>query len=70
MRILAALLLSIVSCVALAQANVRVRGTITALNGDVLAVKTREGRDINLTLHALAHELGRDNASNLEQAKS
>ena len=50
MRIIAALLLSIVSCVALAQTNVRVRGTITAVNGDVLAVKTREGRDVNINL--------------------
>jgi hypothetical protein len=50
MRILAALLLSIVSCVALAQANVRVRGTITSLSGDVMMVKTREGRDVQVTL--------------------
>ena len=50
MRILAALLLSVVSCVALAQTNVRVRGTITAVKGDVLMVKTREGRDIQLNL--------------------
>ena len=50
MKILAALVLSIVSCVALAQTNVRVRGTITALKGDVLAVKTREGRDVNINL--------------------
>jgi hypothetical protein len=32
------------------QAPVRVRGTITALNGDVLGVKTREGRKIELKL--------------------
>ena len=32
------------------QAPVRVRGTISALNGDVLAVKTREGRDVELKL--------------------
>jgi hypothetical protein len=50
MKILAALLLSVVSCVALAQTNVRVRGTITALKGDVLTVKTREGRDLQLNL--------------------
>lgn len=50
MRILAALLLAFVSTVALAQTNVRVRGTITALKGDVLMVKTREGRDIQLNL--------------------
>ena len=50
MRILAALLLSVVSCVALAQTNVRVRGTISAVNGDVLMVKTREGRDVQVAL--------------------
>jgi hypothetical protein len=50
MRILAALLLAFVSTVALAQTNVRVRGTITALKGDVLMVKTREGRDIQVAL--------------------
>jgi hypothetical protein len=33
-----------------AQTNVRVRGTITALNGDVLMVKSRDGRDIQLNL--------------------
>ena len=43
-----ALLFTAVS--AFAQAPVRVRGTITSLNGDVLAVKTREGRDVQLQL--------------------
>jgi hypothetical protein len=33
-----------------AQTNVRVRGTITALNGDLLTVKSRDGRDIQLNL--------------------
>src|SRR5690349_6829222 len=50
MRTLALALLAFFACAALAQAPVRVRGTITALNGDVLAVKTREGRDVNLNL--------------------
>jgi hypothetical protein len=50
MRILAFALLAVITCTAAAQTNVRVRGTITALNGDVLAVKTREGRDVNLNL--------------------
>jgi hypothetical protein len=50
MKTLAFTLLALMTCSALAQAPVRVRGTITALNGDVLAVKTREGRDINLNL--------------------
>lgn len=30
------------------QTNVRVRGTITAVEGDVLAVKTRDGKDLKL----------------------
>lgn len=47
---LAALALACISSAALAQTNVRVRGTITALNGDVLMVKTREGRDVQLNL--------------------
>jgi hypothetical protein len=50
MKWLAVLLLSVVSAAAFAQTNVRVRGTITALNGDVLMVKSREGRDIALNL--------------------
>jgi hypothetical protein len=50
MKTLAFALLAFFTCSAMAQAPVRVRGTITALNGDVLAVKTREGRDVNLTL--------------------
>jgi hypothetical protein len=35
---------------ALAQAPMRIRGTIVGLSGDVLAVKTREGRDVNINL--------------------
>jgi hypothetical protein len=50
MRIPLCLLLAVVSSVAMAQTNVRVRGTITALNGDVLMVKSRDGRDIALNL--------------------
>ena len=50
MKTLAALLLAVIASTALAQTNVRVRGTITALNGDVLAVKSRDGRDIQLHL--------------------
>ena len=50
MRTFAALLLALVSAAALAQTNVRVRGTISALNGDVLSVKSRDGRDIQLHL--------------------
>jgi hypothetical protein len=50
MRTFAFLLLALVSAAALAQTNVRVRGTITAVNGDVLSVKSRDGRDIQLHL--------------------
>jgi len=50
MRIIASLLIAFVASAAWAQTNVRVRGTISALNGDVLSVKTREGRDVQLQL--------------------
>ncbi|HUQ74512.1 MAG TPA: hypothetical protein VM183_07285 [Burkholderiales bacterium] len=50
MRLFAGLLLALVTCAAMAQTNVRVRGTISAVNGDVLAVKSRDGRDIQLHL--------------------
>lgn len=33
-----------------AQTNVRIRGTITAVDGNALAVKTRDGRDVKLVL--------------------
>ena len=46
--LLVALLL--VTGVALAQTNVRIRGTITQLNGDVLMVKSRDGRDLQVNL--------------------
>lgn len=35
---------------AAAQTNVRVRGTITAFDGNVLSVKSRDGRDLKLRL--------------------
>ena len=35
---------------AAAQSNTRVRGTITGLQGDVLSVKSREGKDLKLHL--------------------
>jgi hypothetical protein len=50
MRRLAFLLLALATASAFAQTNVRVRGTITALKGDVLMVKSRDGRDIALNL--------------------
>ncbi|MFN2644676.1 MAG: hypothetical protein ABR570_06775, partial [Burkholderiales bacterium] len=50
MKRLALLLLAFVSATAFAQTNVRVRGTISSVDGDVLKVKTREGRDVQLQL--------------------
>lgn len=35
---------------ALAQGNMRVRGTITSIDGDVLSVKSRDGKDMKLQL--------------------
>src|SRR5258708_1987695 len=46
--LLAALLLA--SSVANAQAPMRIRGTITGLDGDVLSVKTRDGKDVKINL--------------------
>jgi len=42
-------LLALASLTANAQ-NMRVRGTITSLDGDVLSVKTREGKDVKVQL--------------------
>jgi hypothetical protein len=50
MRTLAALILALSVSAALAQTSVRVRGTISALDGDVLTVKARDGRDLRLHL--------------------
>lgn len=50
MKAFAVVLLALASTAALAQTNVRVRGTISEVNGDVLTVKSREGRDIKLNL--------------------
>ena len=33
-----------------AQTNVRVRGTITAINGNVMSVKSRDGKDLQITI--------------------
>jgi hypothetical protein len=49
-KLLIGFLSFIVAGAALAQAPTRIRGTITAVNGDVLAVKTRDGRNIELKL--------------------
>ena len=50
MRLIAAALMALVAASAVAQTNVRVRGTITALKGDTLSVKTKEGRQVQLHL--------------------
>jgi hypothetical protein len=50
MKALAAVILVLAASTALAQTTVRVRGTITELKGDVLTVKSRDGRDIQLNL--------------------
>jgi hypothetical protein len=52
MRRIGAILLVALAATAAAQAqtNVRIRGTITAVDGSTLAVKTRDGRDVKLAL--------------------
>ena len=50
MRTAALLALAFVSSTVLAQANVRVRGTISGVKDDVLLVNSRDGRDIQLHL--------------------
>jgi Cu/Ag efflux protein CusF len=42
--------LALVSAVAEAQAPARIRGTITAVDADALALKSRDGRDLRLQL--------------------
>lgn len=42
--------LALTSTFAGAQSNVRVRGTITAFDGNVLSVKSREGKDLKIAL--------------------
>jgi Domain of unknown function (DUF5666) len=43
-------LLALVCATADAQTNMRVRGTITAVDGNMLMVKSREGKDLKLTM--------------------
>ena len=50
MKKLLFLALALSSAAVLAQSNMRVRGTISSLDGDVLTVKSREGKDLKLTL--------------------
>ena len=50
MKRLALLCLLFATTAAFAQAPTRVRGTITALDGDVLSVKSRDGKDLKVHL--------------------
>ena len=50
MKKLLFLALALSSAAVLAQSNMRVRGTISSLNGDVLSVKSREGKDLKIHL--------------------
>jgi hypothetical protein len=50
MQRLALFALVFVSSLAMAQAPQRVRGTITGLDGDVLSVKSRDGKDLKIQL--------------------
>lgn len=50
MKRLALLILVFFSSLAIAQAPTRVRGTITALEGDVLSVKSRDAKDVKIHL--------------------
>lgn len=50
MKRLALFFLLVATTAAFAQAPVRVRGTITALSGDVLSVESRDGKDLKIQL--------------------
>lgn len=50
MKRLALLCLLLATTAAFAQAPTRVRGTITSLDGDVLSVRSREGKDLKIHL--------------------
>jgi len=50
MKRFALLLLLFVTTAAFAQAPTRVRGTITSVDGDVLSVKSREGKEVKIQL--------------------
>lgn len=51
-RVTLVVVAALAATVALAQSPVRVRGTITALDGNVMSVKSRDGRDLRLVLPA------------------
>ena len=48
--VLSVLLLALFTSSAYSQVSLRVRGTITSLDGDVLSVKSRDGKDLKLHL--------------------
>ena len=50
LRIVLVALLAVTTATAHGQVSLRVRGTITGLDGNVLSVKTREGKDLQLRL--------------------
>ena len=50
MKRLLLLSLLIASTTVFSQTPIRVRGTITALDGDVLSVKSRDGKDLKISL--------------------
>jgi hypothetical protein len=50
MKRLTLFILVLISSLAIAQTPTRVRGTITALDGDVLSVKSRDGKDLKVHL--------------------
>jgi hypothetical protein len=50
MKRLTLFILILISSLAIAQTPTRVRGTITALDGDVLSVKSRDGNDLKVHL--------------------
>jgi len=50
MKKLLFLALALSSAAVLAQSNMRVRGTISSLDGDVLSVKSRDGKDLKIHL--------------------
>jgi hypothetical protein len=59
----AAIGLALVATSAVAQERMRVRGTIEKVDGNVLTVKTREGKDVTVKLPDNARVLGLDKAS-------
>ena len=50
MKRFAVLFLLLATTAAFAQAPTRVRGTITSLDGDVLSVKSRDGKELKIQL--------------------